>query len=158
MCSESRESTLQTAGCRIKDGLRPQQSGSRSLWPALVSISENAAQMRYVAAYLLAALGGKESPSTGDIKKILDSVGIEADDTRMSKVVSELNGKNLEEVIAQGFSKLASVPSGGAVAASSAAAPSAGGSAAAPAAEEKKEEKKEESEESEDDMGFGLFD
>ncbi|XP_018935654.1 60S acidic ribosomal protein P2-like [Cyprinus carpio] len=112
--------------------------------------------MRYVAAYLLAALGGKESPSTGDIKKILDSVGIEADDTRMSKVVSELNGKNLEEVIAQGFSKLASVPSGGAVAASSAAAPSA--AAAAPAAEEKKEEKKEESEESEDDMGFGLFD
>uniref|UniRef100_A0A9J8CWA7 Large ribosomal subunit protein P2 n=1 Tax=Cyprinus carpio carpio TaxID=630221 RepID=A0A9J8CWA7_CYPCA len=95
--------------------------------------------MRYVAAYLLAALGGKESPSTGDIKKILDSVGIEADDTRMSKVVSELNGKNLEEVIAQGFSKLASVPSGGAVAASSAAAPSAGGSAAAPAAEGKEE-------------------
>ncbi len=43
-------------------------------------------RMRYVAAYLLSALGGKESPSTGDIKKILDSVGIEADDTRMSKV------------------------------------------------------------------------
>lgn len=42
--------------------------------------------MRYVAAYLLAALGGKESPSTGDIKKILDSVGIESDDTRMGKV------------------------------------------------------------------------
>ncbi|RAM39474.1 hypothetical protein DOZ52_29080, partial [Enterobacter hormaechei] len=115
-------------------------------------------KMRYVAAYLLAALGGKESPSTGDIKKILDSVGIESDDTRMGKVVSELNGKNLQEVIAQGFSKLASVPSGGAVAVSSSAAPSAGGSAAAPAAEEKKEEKKEESEESEDDMGFGLFD
>ncbi|CAM4518494.1 unnamed protein product [Leuciscus chuanchicus] len=116
------------------------------------------AKMRYVAAYLLAALGGKDSPSTGDIKKILESVGIEADDTRMSKVVSELNGKNVEEVIVQGFSKLASVPSGGAVAVSSSAAPSAAASAAAPAAEEKKEEKKEESEESEDDMGFGLFD
>ncbi|TRY92705.1 hypothetical protein DNTS_032935 [Danionella cerebrum] len=114
--------------------------------------------MRYVAAYLLAALGGKESPNSGDIKKILESVGIEADDVRLDKVVSELSGKNVEEVIVQGFSKLASVPSGGAVAASSASAPSAGGSAAAPAAEEKKEEKKEESEESEDDMGFGLFD
>ncbi|XP_052005529.1 60S acidic ribosomal protein P2-like isoform X2 [Xyrauchen texanus] len=113
--------------------------------------------MRYVAAYLLAALGGKESPSTGDIKKILESVGIEADDNRMGKVVSELNGKNVEEVIATGFSKLASVPSGGAVAVSSSAAPAAGGTAAAPA-EEKKEEKKEESEESDDDMGFGLFD
>ncbi|XP_051559045.1 60S acidic ribosomal protein P2-like isoform X9 [Myxocyprinus asiaticus] len=114
--------------------------------------------MRYVAAYLLAALGGKESPSTGDIKKILESVGIEADNTRMDRVVSELNGKNVEEVIAQGFSKLASVPSGGAVAVSSSAAPTAGGSTAAPAVEEKKEEKKEESEESDDDMGFGLFD
>ena len=42
--------------------------------------------MRYVAAYLLAALGGNESPGAGDLKKILDSVGIEADDTRMEKV------------------------------------------------------------------------
>ncbi|XP_030650225.1 large ribosomal subunit protein P2 [Chanos chanos] len=114
--------------------------------------------MRYVAAYLLAALGGKDSPQAGDIKKILESVGIEADDTRMEKVISELNGKNVEDVIAQGFSKLASVPSGGAVAVASSAAPSAGGAAAPAAAEEKKEEKKEESEESDDDMGFGLFD
>lgn len=42
--------------------------------------------MRYVAAYLLAALGGNETPEAKDIKKILDSVGIEADDTRLEKV------------------------------------------------------------------------
>lgn len=42
--------------------------------------------MRYVAAYLLAALGGKENPNSSDIKKILESVGIEADQTRMEKV------------------------------------------------------------------------
>lgn len=42
--------------------------------------------MRYVAAYLLAALGGNESPDAKAIKKILDSVGIEADDTRLTKV------------------------------------------------------------------------
>lgn len=42
--------------------------------------------MRYVAAYLLAALGGNENPEAKDIKKILDSVGIEADDTRLTKV------------------------------------------------------------------------
>uniref|UniRef100_A0A3B1IRI4 Large ribosomal subunit protein P2 n=1 Tax=Astyanax mexicanus TaxID=7994 RepID=A0A3B1IRI4_ASTMX len=111
--------------------------------------------MRYVAAYLLAALSGKDNPSSNDIKKILESVGIEVDETRMGKVVSELNGKKVEDVIAQ-YGKLASVPSGGAVAVASSAAPAAGG-AAAPA-EEKKEEKKEESEESDDDMGFGLFD
>ncbi|KAI1895648.1 hypothetical protein AGOR_G00108390 [Albula goreensis] len=115
-------------------------------------------KMRYVAAYLLAALGGNDAPQSKDIKKILESVGIEADDTRMEKVISELNGKNVEEVISQGFSKLASVPSGGAVAVASSAAAGGGAAAAAPAAEEKKEEKKEESEESDDDMGFGLFD
>ncbi|KAI5086708.1 60S acidic ribosomal protein P2 isoform X1 [Silurus meridionalis] len=125
----------------------------------LYFISEKIGKMRYVAAYLLAALGGKENPSGTDIKKILESVGIEADETRMKKVVSELNGKSVEDVIAQGYSKLASVPSGGAVAVAASGAPAAGGAAApAAAAEEKKEEKKEESEESDDDMGFGLFD
>nr|KAG5696085.1 hypothetical protein BaRGS_020486 [Batillaria attramentaria] len=112
--------------------------------------------MRYVAAYLLAALGGKNSPSAADVEKILSSVGIEAEADKVKKVVSELSGKDLQELIAEGSKKLASMPAGGAVAAGGAAAPAAGG--AAPAAEAKKEEKKEESEESDDDMGFGLFD
>ncbi|XP_074129720.1 large ribosomal subunit protein P2 isoform X2 [Sminthopsis crassicaudata] len=115
--------------------------------------------MRYVAAYLLAVLGGNDSPNSKDLKKILDSVGIETDEERLKKVISELSGKNIEDVIAQGSSKLASMPAGGAVpvaASAGSAAPAAGG--AAPAAEEKKEEKKEESDESDDDMGFGLFD
>lgn len=116
--------------------------------------------MRYVAAYLLAVLGGNNSPSAKDIKNILGSVGIEAEDERLNKVISELNGKDINEVMNAGLSKLASVPAGGAVAVSAAAAPGGGASAAgaAPAAEEKKEEKKEESEESDEDMGFGLFD
>nr|ACM09200.1 60S acidic ribosomal protein P2 [Salmo salar] len=112
--------------------------------------------MRYVAAYLLAVLGGNTSPSSKDIKNILGSVGIEAEAERLDKVVSELNGKDINEVMNSGPSKLASVPAGGAVAA-----PVAGAAAgtAPVAAEEKKEEKKEESEEgSDDDMGFGLFD
>ncbi|KAM5316017.1 large ribosomal subunit protein P2 isoform X2 [Desmodus rotundus] len=114
--------------------------------------------MRYVASYLLAALGGNSSPSAKDIKKILDSVGIEADDDRLNKVISELNGKNIEDVIAQGIGKLASVPAGAAVAVSAAPGSAAPAAGSAPAAEEKKDEKKEESEESDDDMGFGLFD
>uniref|UniRef100_G3NNI3 Large ribosomal subunit protein P2 n=1 Tax=Gasterosteus aculeatus aculeatus TaxID=481459 RepID=G3NNI3_GASAC len=119
--------------------------------------------MRYVAAYLLAVLGGNTSPSSKDIKDILGSVGIEAEDERLNKVISELNGKDINEVMNSGLSKLASVPAGGAVAAPAAAVAAAG---AAPAvgvspttkSEEKKEEKKEESEESDEDMGFGLFD
>ncbi|KAM9534746.1 large ribosomal subunit protein P2-like isoform 1-T2 [Salvelinus alpinus] len=113
--------------------------------------------MRYVSAYLLAVLGGNTSPSSRDIKTILGSVGIEAEDVRLDKVVNELNGKDINEVMNSGLSKLASVPAGGAVAA-----PAAAGSAAAgvspTAAEEKKEEKEESEEGSDDDMGFGLFD
>ncbi|KAJ5347141.1 60S acidic ribosomal protein P2 [Penicillium brevicompactum] len=90
-------------------------------------------------------------PSSADIKAVLSSVGIDAEGDRLEKVVSELQGKDLNELIAEGSTKLASVPSGGAAAA---AAPAGG---AAPA-EEKKEEKEEEKEESDEDMGFGLFD
>ncbi|XP_072383724.1 large ribosomal subunit protein P2 [Diabrotica undecimpunctata] len=113
--------------------------------------------MRYVAAYLLAVLGGKASPNAADLEKILGSVGVEAEGEKVKKVISELSGKSVEELIAQGREKLSSMPVGGG------AAPAAGGApAAAPAAEEKKEAKKEEkkveSESEDDDMGFALFD
>ncbi|XP_027732879.1 60S acidic ribosomal protein P2-like [Vombatus ursinus] len=116
--------------------------------------------MRYVAAYLLVVLGGNNSPNSKDPKKILDSVGIETDEERLKKVINELSGKNIEDVITQGSSKLASMPTRGAVtvAASAGSTAPAAASAAPASTEEKKEEKKEESEESCDDMGFGLFD
>ncbi|CAI4217118.1 unnamed protein product [Parascedosporium putredinis] len=108
--------------------------------------------MKHLAAYLLLSLGGNSSPSAKDIGKVLSSVGIEADDDRV-ELLAELDGKDINELIAEGSSKLASVPSGGAAAASGGAA--AGGAAAAETKEEPKEEEKEESD---DDMGFGLFD
>lgn len=58
--------------------------------------------MRYVAAYLLAVLGGKASPAAADVEKILSSVGIEADGEKLKKVISELNGKDVEELMAAG--------------------------------------------------------
>jgi large subunit ribosomal protein LP2 len=115
--------------------------------------------MRYVAAYLLATLGGNSNPSKDDITKILESVGLEIDQEKLDKVYSELNGKDINEVIADGMSKLASIPSGGVAVASGGGGASGGTAAATEEKEEKKEEKKEESEEeSDDDMGFGLFD
>ncbi|RWS25767.1 putative 60S acidic ribosomal protein P2-like protein [Leptotrombidium deliense] len=116
--------------------------------------------MRYVSAYLLASLGGNKNPSVDDISKILGSVGIEVDADKAKKVVSELSGKDIAEIIKKGSEKLASVPSGGGAVA---AAPAAGGAGGAPApaggkAEAKKEEKKESEESEDDDMGFGLFD
>ncbi|KAL2019478.1 hypothetical protein VTK56DRAFT_9594 [Thermocarpiscus australiensis] len=113
--------------------------------------------MKHLAAYLLLGLGGNTSPSAADIKGVLESVGIEADDERLEKLLSELEGKDINELIAEGSSKLASVPTGGAGGAAAAAGGAAAGGAAAeaPKEEEKKEEEKEESDE---DMGFGLFD
>ncbi|KAJ1517704.1 60S acidic ribosomal protein P2, partial [Coelomomyces lativittatus] len=105
--------------------------------------------MRHIAAYLLAALGGNESPSANDIQKILESIGIDADQDQLNKVIDELSGKNIEEVIANGMTKMSSIPSGGAVAASGAASASSG--SAAPAAQAK-EEVVEEKEESDEDL------
>ncbi|KAJ3366989.1 60S acidic ribosomal protein P2 [Allomyces javanicus] len=106
--------------------------------------------MKHIAAYLLAVLGGKTAPTAADVSAILASVGVDADSAQLNKVIAELDGKNVEEVIAEGMTKLASVPSGGAAAAAPAAGAAAAEAVAAPVEEEK--------EESDDDMGFGLFD
>ena len=42
--------------------------------------------MRYVAAYLLATLGGNNNPSKEDIVKILSSVGLEVEDDKLERV------------------------------------------------------------------------
>ena len=42
--------------------------------------------MRYVAAYLLATIGGNAAPSADDVKAILASVGIDADAEKLNKV------------------------------------------------------------------------
>lgn len=54
--------------------------------------------MKHLAAYLLLRLGGNQSPSASDITEVLASVGIDADEDRLEKLVSELKGKDLQEV------------------------------------------------------------
>jgi large subunit ribosomal protein LP2 len=54
--------------------------------------------MKHLAAYLLLHLGGNTSPSAKDIKDVLESVGIEADDDRLSSLLSELEGKDINTV------------------------------------------------------------
>lgn len=58
----------------------------------------SAYKMKHLAAYLLLTLGGNTSPSASDIKAVLDSVGIEADDERLNTLISELKGKDIQEV------------------------------------------------------------
>ncbi|KAF8560949.1 hypothetical protein P879_05366 [Paragonimus westermani] len=128
--------------------------------------------MRYLAAYMLCQLGGKERPTATDIANVLSSVGIEHDSARLKQVcfthrfdilqlLDELSGKDVTKLIAEGHSKMASVPMGGGAPTSSAAVAAApAAAAAAPTEPAKKEapEKEEKESESDDDMGFGLFD
>lgn len=54
--------------------------------------------MKHLAAYLLLGLGGNTSPSAQDIKGVLSSVGVDADDERLEKLLGELKGKDISEV------------------------------------------------------------
>jgi large subunit ribosomal protein LP2 len=109
--------------------------------------------MKYLGAYMLATLGGKSAPTSEDVKTILSSCGIESDADTLSKLMAAVDGKDINEVIAEGMSKLASVPSGGGGGGGG------GGSAAAPAADAPAAAAKEESEsEEEDGADFDLFD
>ena len=105
-----------------------------------------------MAAYLLAVLGGKKDPSAKDDKAILSSVGVEADANSLDVVVKSLNGKSVEELMAEGYALLADVPAGGSGVAVAA-------SAVEAVEEEKPKEKTPEPEsDSDEDMGLGLFD
>ncbi|KAG7400672.1 60S acidic ribosomal protein P2 [Phytophthora boehmeriae] len=105
--------------------------------------------MRYIAAYLLAVLGGHPTPSTNDVEKILNASGVETDKERVAALVKAMEGKSIDEVIAAGSEKLASFGSAGA-------APAAAGAAGAAAGEEAKAEEKAVEEEEEVDMGGGM--
>ena len=89
--------------------------------------------MRYVAAYLLANLAGNENPDAAAIEKILSSVGIDFNKDLAAKVIGELKGKNIEDLIKEGGSKLSAMPV-------ASAAPAGGAAATAKPAEAKKEE------------------
>lgn len=68
--------------------------------------------MRILAAYLLAVLGGKEKPDSKDIKKILDAGKIKYEDARIELLLKEVEGKDLETLIAEGQKKIGSAPAG----------------------------------------------
>merc|ERR1712025_1123586 len=113
-----------------------------------VSTRLNIFNMRYVAAYMLAVLGGNEAPGVDTLQAIIESVGVGFEEDKAQVVIDKLAGKSINDLIAAGAAQMSSMPAGGAVAA-------AGGAdeAEAPKEEEKKEESEEESD---DDMGFGF--
>jgi len=86
--------------------------------------------MRHLAAYLLLVAGGNATPSADDVKTLLGAVGIETTEERLTALLTELEGKDVNELIALGREKLVATGGGGggapAPAAAAAAAPAAG--------------------------------
>ena len=54
--------------------------------------------MKHLAAYLLLQTGGNASPSAADVKELLSTVGIDAEEERLDKLIAELEGKDINEV------------------------------------------------------------
>jgi len=63
--------------------------------------------MRHLAAYLLLKLGGNDAPDADAITGVLTAVGIEADADQVAKIVADLEGKDLNELIAKGSENIA---------------------------------------------------
>mmetsp|Transcript_8958 Transcript_8958/g.16132 ORF Transcript_8958/g.16132 Transcript_8958/m.16132 type:complete len:117 (+) Transcript_8958:77-427(+) len=113
--------------------------------------------MKYLSAYLMCVLGGKESPTAADVKAILEAGGISCEDELLNKLIENMDGKTAHELISAGMQKFcAGGGGGGGAAAAAPAAGGGGGGGGGDAGGAKKEEKKEEEEE-EEDMEFDLF-
>merc|ERR1712032_1644713 len=95
---------------------------------------------KYLSAYLLAVLGGKETPTEADVKAILEAGGCEVDAAVLKEVMKRISSsdKSITELIAEGHTKFAAT--GGGSGGGGAAVADTGGAAAAagPAKEEKK--------------------
>ena len=70
-------------------------------------------RMKHMAAYLMLVLGGNDTPTADDVSKALSSVGIESDSEQLDKLISELDGKDLSEILTSGEALLAKFGSGG---------------------------------------------
>merc|ERR1711907_562668 len=100
-----------------------------------------------ISSYLLAVAGGNNSPSAHDIENIFRSIDVVVPQEPLNKLLKELEGQNIEDIISNGLGKLPSTASQNTV-------------AKAPDAvkNDTPEEPKERDCESAEDAGFDLFD
>ena len=75
--------------------------------------------MKLLAAYVLLILGGKESPSAEDVTALITAAGGEVDEEKLTVLLSDLEGKDIHELLAKGDNDLKSVVGAAAPAASS---------------------------------------
>ena len=68
--------------------------------------------MRIIGAYMLAYLGGNANPDAAAVTSILDSIGEKPDEERLKLFMSQVEGKDIADIIEAGSKKLGAVPSG----------------------------------------------
>ncbi|EAZ39293.1 hypothetical protein OsJ_23728 [Oryza sativa Japonica Group] len=56
--------------------------------------------MRFVAAYLMATIGGNASPTKDDVRAILGAVGADVDEDKLGYLFDQVAGKDLSEILA----------------------------------------------------------
>mmetsp|Transcript_30891 Transcript_30891/g.51037 ORF Transcript_30891/g.51037 Transcript_30891/m.51037 type:complete len:115 (+) Transcript_30891:100-444(+) len=101
--------------------------------------------MKHLAAYMLLKLGGNDSPSAADVKTALSSVGVEVDSANLDRLMKDLEGKDLAEIMESGKGMLVKMGGGGG-----------GGGAAGGAAAEEEVVEEEKPVEEEMDMAGGM--
>jgi large subunit ribosomal protein LP2 len=62
--------------------------------------------MRHMAAYLMLVAGGNTSPSASDVAKLLGSAEIAVDEARLAHLMTEMAGKDVEELMEMGKAQL----------------------------------------------------
>jgi large subunit ribosomal protein LP2 len=68
--------------------------------------------MLEIAALLLCRLGGKAG-SADDIKAVIEAAGAEANDDAITKLTGDMDGKDINQLLAAGMEKIVDVPMGG---------------------------------------------
>lgn len=68
--------------------------------------------MSEVAALLLCKLGG-QGGSADEIKAVLTAAGVEVNEDALTKLVGDMEGKDINELLATGMDKIKDVPMGG---------------------------------------------
>ena len=57
--------------------------------------------------------GGNTAPTAADVTKVLGEVGVEADAASLSKLIADMAGKDIDELIAAGQDQLVTMGGGG---------------------------------------------
>jgi large subunit ribosomal protein LP2 len=69
--------------------------------------------MQEAAAYILLVLGGNATPSADDVAAVINASGGSANDDTIATLVSDMEGKTVNDLLAEGMEKLKDVPMGG---------------------------------------------